>query len=76
VIFDTRNNFHGHPHPYRGKSPRTSIAAYYYIKTSVLEEEWMSTVYLRLPWMEETEEYSKMREERANHKLRYSNLLK
>ena len=76
VIFDTRNNFHGHPYPYEGKSPRTSIAAYYYIKTNVEEEEWMSTVYLRLPWMEDSEEYSKMRGERANHKLRYTNLLK
>lgn len=76
VIFDTRNNFHGHPYPYRGKSPRESIAAYYYIKTKVTEKEWTSTVYLRLPWMEESEEYKNLREERANHKLRYSNLLK
>ena len=76
VIFDTRNNFHGHPYPYQGDSPRISIAAYYYIKTNVIEDEWMSTVYLKLPWMDESEEYKGMREERANHKLRYSKLLK
>lgn len=76
VIFDTRNNFHGHPHPYKGDSPRISIAAYYYIRTNVVEDEWSSTVYLKLPWMEESLEYKEMREDRANHKLRYSKLLK
>ncbi len=74
VIFDTRNNFHGHPYPYKGESHRISIAAYYYIRTNVIEEEWKSTVYLRLPWMEESDEYKKMREERADSKMRYSNL--
>jgi len=74
VIFDTRDNFHGHPYPYRGESPRISIASYYYTRVNVEETEWMSTVYLRLPWMEETEEYKKMREERADSKIRYSNL--
>jgi Rps23 Pro-64 3,4-dihydroxylase Tpa1-like proline 4-hydroxylase len=76
VVFDTRNNFHGHPYPYQGDSPRISIAAYYYIRTSVIEEEWMSTVYLKLPWMDESSEYEKMRGERSNPKLRYTNLLK
>jgi Rps23 Pro-64 3,4-dihydroxylase Tpa1-like proline 4-hydroxylase len=76
VIFDTRNNFHGHPYPYKGDSHRISIATYYYVRTNVTEEDWMSTVYLRLPWMEESEEYKKIREERADRKLRYSNLKK
>jgi Rps23 Pro-64 3,4-dihydroxylase Tpa1-like proline 4-hydroxylase len=74
VIFDTRNNFHGHPYPYKGNSPRISIASYYYTRVNTEENEWMSTVYLRLPWMEESEEYKKMREERADSKIRYSNL--
>ena len=74
IIFDTRENFHGHPYPYKGKSPRISIASYYYTRVNVEETEWMSTVYLRLPWMEESEEYKKMREERADSKIRYSNL--
>jgi len=75
VIFDTRNNFHGHPYPYRGNSPRISIASYYYTRVNTEENEWMSTVYLRLPWMEESDEYRKIREERADHKLRYKTTL-
>jgi Rps23 Pro-64 3,4-dihydroxylase Tpa1-like proline 4-hydroxylase len=75
VLFDTRNNYHGHPHPYKGDSPRTSIASYYYIKTNVMEEKWMSTEYLKLPWLEDSEEYQRVRKERADHKLRYSGIL-
>jgi Rps23 Pro-64 3,4-dihydroxylase Tpa1-like proline 4-hydroxylase len=76
VLFDTRNNFHGHPYPYKGESPRISIASYYYIRTNVIEDEWSSTVYLKLPWMEESEEYATERKKRADHKLRYQNLIK
>lgn len=76
VLFDTRNNFHGHPYPYQGKSPRISIASYYYIRTNVIEDEWSSTEYLKLPWMEESEEYAEERKKRADHKLRYPNLIK
>ena len=76
VLFDTRNNFHGHPYPYKGDSPRISIASYYYIRTNVIEDEWSSTEYLKLPWMDESEEYATKRKERADHKLRYSNLIK
>jgi len=76
VLFDTRNNFHGHPYPYQGESPRISIASYYYIKTNVIEDEWSSTVYLKLPWMEESDEYASERQKRADHKLRYPGLLK
>lgn len=76
VLFDTRNNYHGHPFPYKGETPRMSIASYYYIRTKTLEEEWMSTDYLKLPWMEETQEYSEERKRRADHKLRYQGLLK
>jgi len=76
VLFDTRNNYHGHPYPYKGASPRTSIASYYYIKTNVIENEWMSTEYLKLPWMDESEDYAKERKDRADHKLRYTNLIK
>jgi len=36
----------------------------------------MSTEYLKLPWMEESEDYINERKLRADHKLRYSNLLK
>ena len=76
VLFDTRNNYHGQPYPYKGDSPRISIASYYYIKTKVVEDECQSTVYLKLPWMEESDEYSRERINRANPKLRYTNLLK
>jgi len=74
VIFDTRNNFHGHPHPYKGKSPRTSIAAYYY-KTGKMEESlWSSTQYLKLPWMEDSKEYEEERIKRADHRTRYKSI--
>jgi len=75
VLFDTRNNYHGHPYPYTGNSPRISIASYYYVEESVDESTWMSTQYLRLPWMEETEEYARLRAERADHTKRYGSLL-
>jgi len=75
VLFDTRENYHGHPYPYRGNSPRISIASYYYVEEKVDESVWMSTQYLRLPWMEETEEYARLRLERADHTTRYKNLL-
>lgn len=71
VLFDTRENFHGHPYPYRGKSPRISIASYYYREQNVDESLWSSTKYLKLPWMEESEGYKKEREERSNYKSRY-----
>jgi len=76
VLFDTRNNYHGQPYPYQGESPRISIASYYYTRTKVIENEWMSTEYLKLPWMEESDDYINERKLRADHKLRYSNLLK
>lgn len=76
VLFDTRDNYHGHPYPYQGGTPRISIASYYYQRCKVVEEKWMSTEYLKLPWMEDSEEYKKARQERADHKLRYSALLK
>lgn len=75
VLFDTRENYHGHPYPYKGSSPRISIASYYYVEEKVDESVWMSTQYLRLPWMEETEEYARLRLERADHTSRYKNLL-
>jgi Rps23 Pro-64 3,4-dihydroxylase Tpa1-like proline 4-hydroxylase len=71
VLFDTRENFHGHPYPYKGKSPRISIASYYYKEQNVDESLWSSTKYLKLPWMEESEEYKEEREERSNYKSRY-----
>lgn len=73
VLFDTRENYHGHPYPYMGKSPRISIASYYYVEETVDESSWMSTQFLRLPWMEETEEYARLRSERADHTRRYGN---
>ena len=75
IIFDTRENFHGHPYPYLGDSPRISIASYYYTRTRIEKSDWSSTSYLKLPWMEDSDEYKKMREERANAKKRYSNLI-
>jgi Rps23 Pro-64 3,4-dihydroxylase Tpa1-like proline 4-hydroxylase len=75
VLFDTRENFHGHPHPYSGESPRISIASYYYKEEKIEESVWSSTQYLKLPWMEDSEEYQEERAKRANHKLRYKNLL-
>lgn len=74
VIFDTRENYHGHPYPYKGEVPRMSIASYYYIKDVVEESKWSSTEYLKLPWMEESEEYKRKREERKDHKKRYSSV--
>jgi hypothetical protein len=72
VIFDTRDNYHGHPFPYKGESPRISIASYYYIETKTDDMNWTSTVYLKLPWMEESEDYIKARKERADPKIRYA----
>lgn len=75
VLFDTRENFHGHPNPYKGKSPRISIASYYYKEEKIEESRWSSTQYLKLPWIEDSIEYREEREKRANHKLRYKDLL-
>lgn len=75
VLFDTRNNYHGHPFPYNGRNPRISIASYYYVEECIDESIWSSTQYIKLPWMEETEEYARQRKERADHKRRYSNML-
>lgn len=74
VIFDTRDNYHGHPHPYMGEVPRMSIASYYYIKEKIEESKWSSTEYLKLPWMEDSEEYFQKRLERKDHRKRYQNL--
>jgi hypothetical protein len=40
-----------------------------------MEEKWMSTEYLKLPWLDDSEEYQRVRKERADHKLRYSGIL-
>lgn len=72
VLFDTRENFHGHPYPYKGKSPRISIASYYYKEERIEESSWRSTQYLKLPWMEESNSYIKEREERSDYKKRYN----
>lgn len=76
ILFDTRNNYHGHPYPYKGIKPRMSIASYYYIKTNIDSEVWSSTQYLKLPWMEDSEEYLNSREERASSKKRYKDFYK
>lgn len=75
ILFDTRENFHGHPYPYKGKSPRISIASYYYKEEKIEESLWSSTQYLKLPWIEDSKEYSEERENRANPKLRYKSLV-
>jgi hypothetical protein len=74
VIFDTRDCYHGHPNPFSGEKPRMSIASYYYIEQEIDLEEWSSTEYLKLPWMEDSEEYSAKRIERSNPKIRYQNI--
>lgn len=74
VIFDTRNNFHGQPYPFKGKKPRMSIASYYYKEEKIDSEIWKSTDYLKLPWMEESPEYAQARSLRANPKVRYSKI--
>ncbi len=76
VIFDTRNNYHGHPIPYRGESPRISIASYYYIRKKTEDYKWSSTEYLKLPWMEDSEEYREKRKERSDFEKRYRPFLK
>lgn len=75
VIFDTRNNYHGHPYPYEGESPRISIASYYYTRLKISSSDWASTEYLKLPWMDESDEYVQARKERADAKLRYQKIL-
>ena len=75
VIFDTRDTFHGHPYPFCGEKPRMSIASYYYLPQSVQPDKWKSTQYLKLPWMDDSDEYIKRREDRSNPKIRYSNLM-
>lgn len=74
VLFDTRERYHGHPYPFKGNKPRMSIASYYYIEQEVSEEKWSSTDYLKLPWMEESEEYAARRKERSNPKIRYGKI--
>lgn len=74
ILFDTRDCYHGHPYPFKGKKPRMSIASYYYIEEKVEEEKWSSTDYLKLPWMEESEEYKNRRIERSNPKIRYEKI--
>ena len=76
VIFDTRNNYHGHPIPYQGETPRISIASYYYTREKIEGYKWSSTEYLKLPWMEDSEEYQEKRKERSDHEKRYSSFLK
>jgi Rps23 Pro-64 3,4-dihydroxylase Tpa1-like proline 4-hydroxylase len=76
VIFDTRNNYHGHPIPYQGETPRISIASYYYTREKIEGSKWSSTEYLKLPWMEDSEEYQEKRRERSNHEKRYGSFLK
>lgn len=76
VLFDTRGTFHGHPFPYKGPRPRYSVAAYYYLEMNVPQEKWKSTQYLKLPWREESSDYAKKRQERANAETRYSNFYK
>jgi hypothetical protein len=74
ILFDTRDCYHGHPHPFKGEN-RISIASYYYTEKKTESDLWSSTEYLKLPWMDESEEYILMRKERANHKKRYKTLL-
>jgi hypothetical protein len=75
VLFDTRHNFHGHPYPFKGEKPRMSIASYYYKREKIDSDEWSSTEYLKLPWLEESDEYIQKRKDRADYKKRYSKIL-
>jgi Rps23 Pro-64 3,4-dihydroxylase Tpa1-like proline 4-hydroxylase len=75
VLFDTRENYHGHPYPYKGNSPRISIASYYYTKTKIDKNIWSSTQYLKLPWMDDSAEYSEEREKRSNPDIRYKGMI-
>lgn len=75
ILFDTRENFHGHPFPFQGEKSRMSIASYYYIQQEIDRNLWKSTDYMKLPWMEDSEEYRNKRIERSNPNVRYKNLL-
>ncbi len=75
VIFDTRDNFHGHPYPFKGQKPRMSVASYYYKRESIDSNRWSSTEYVKLPWMDDSEEYRQKIKDRADYKKRYSKLL-
>jgi Rps23 Pro-64 3,4-dihydroxylase Tpa1-like proline 4-hydroxylase len=75
VIFDTRNNFHGHPYPFKGEKPRMSVASYYYKREVIESDVWSSTEYVKLPWMEDSEEYRQKIKDRADYKKRYKKLI-
>jgi len=76
ILFDTRDNFHGHPYPYKGKTPRISIASYYYTEEKIDESFWSSTRYLKLPWMDDSDDYKEERIRRSDPKIRYGSIIK
>jgi len=76
ILFDTRDNFHGHPYPYKGKTPRISIASYYYTEEKIDESIWSSTRYLKLPWMDDSDDYKEERIRRSDPKIRYGSIIK
>lgn len=66
VLFDTRNAIHGQKEPYNWKTPRVSLATYYYIPIKAGDITPHSTVYYLLPHQTETEEERLARIKRAS----------
>jgi hypothetical protein len=52
-----------------------SVASYYYKRESIDSNRWSSTEYVKLPWMDDSEEYRQKIKDRADYKKRYSKLL-
>lgn len=71
VLFDPRGTYHGHPWPLRNRTPRYSLAVYFYKQRVVPQEEWRSTQYLPLPFHEDTITLRQKLNARADARLRY-----
>jgi hypothetical protein len=72
VLFDPRNTFHGHPWPLRNRTPRYSLAVYFYRKHRIPQSEWRSTLYQPLPFATVDASLLEAIEQRANPRVRYA----
>lgn len=75
ILFNPSDLVHGHPIPHATGFSRYSIAVYYYQECEVPKEEWRSTQYFKLPWMDDTQESAARRLERADVNIRYKSFL-
>jgi hypothetical protein len=72
VLFDPRDTFHGHPWPLRNRTPRYSLAVYFYRKHKIPRSEWRSTLYQPLPFATVDASLLEAIEQRANPRVRYA----